>query len=256
MPRPVEEVPSWGSVSIAADGDVVGVASDIHVPYHDAVAVGAALDDMRRRNVNVLLLNGDTLDFYGASFYETDPERRDLGREIEQGRQMLSHIRRRFPKARIVYKVGNHEERWRSFLIRRGPELLSLSELDLYRLMRMDDLGIELVTDRRAIKVGSLTVLHGHEYRFAIANPVNAARGLFLKAKSSALCGHFHQRSEHSSRTVDGSTIRTWSTGCLCHLSPQYMPFNEWSHGYAVVEVGKAGAFHVHNKSVIDGRVV
>lgn len=255
MPHPVEEVSNWGAIAVAQEGDCVGVLSDLHVPFHDAPAVSAALDDLQRRKCNVILLNGDVVDFYSVSRYEVDPSRRDLGREIEQGRQMLGHIRARFPKARIIYKVGNHEERWKSFLIQNGAELLRLSEFELPGVLHFDEHGIQCVDDRRAIEVGRLIVLHGHEYRFAIANPVNAARGLFLRTKQSALCGHFHQRSEHGSRTVSGDTISTWSVGCLCHLNPQYMPYNEWSHGYAVVEVGENGTYYVHNKRIIKGKV-
>ncbi len=76
-----------------------------------------------------------------------------------------------------------------------------------------------------------------------------------LRARVSALCSHFHQRSEHSTRDGNGKLLTTWSTGCLCQLAPDYAPFNEWSHGFATVAVDKNGAFEVTNHKIIDGQL-
>jgi predicted phosphodiesterase len=248
-------VSRWGAVTVAGEGDRVGILSDIHAPYHDDEALSVALDALAKINPTVVILNGDTIDFYAVSRFDRDPDRRNLGQEIEIGRGVLRHIRKRFPKARIVFKVGNHEERWRAFLINNAADLLGLSEFQLAAVLHLPDLDIECVGDKRPLLVGKLPVLHGHEYKTGFAPPVNPARGLFLRSKASALCGHFHQRSEHQERTLEGSIIATWSTGCLCQRDPAYMPLNNWSHGYATVTVGAGGLFHVENRIIIDGKI-
>lgn len=255
LPASIREVSSWGPVTVAGPGDRVGILSDIHAPYHDDEALAAALDAVAKVDPTVVILNGDTIDFYSVSRFERDPERRDLGREIEIGRGVLRHIRRRFRKARIIFKVGNHEERWRSYLIQHAADLLGLSEFQLPAVLHLPDERIEIVTDKRPLLVGKLPVLHGHEYKTGFAPPVNPARGLFLRSKASALCGHFHQRSEHQERTLEGSIIATWSTGCLCQRAPAYMPLNNWSHGFATVTVSAGGLFHVENRIIIDGKI-
>ena len=255
LPASIRDVSKWGSVTVAAAGDRVGILSDIHAPYHDDEALAVALDALGKFDPTVVILNGDTVDFYAVSRFERDPDRRDLGREIEIGRGVLAHIRKRFRKARVVFKIGNHEERWRSFLINNAADLLKMSEFQLPAVLHLDEHRIECVGDKRPLLVGKLHVLHGHEYKAGFAPPVNAARGLFLKATASSLCGHFHQRSAQQKRTLDGSIIATWSTGCLCHLNPAYMPLNDWTHGFATVTVSDGGLYRVDNREIIGGKI-
>jgi hypothetical protein len=87
------------------------VLSDIHIPYHDEKALDAALKAGDAVNPDVVLLNGDMVDFHGISRYQSDPRKRSLKVEIDSMRQFLGHLRARFKKARILFKLGNHEER-------------------------------------------------------------------------------------------------------------------------------------------------
>ncbi|NPB03714.1 MAG: metallophosphoesterase, partial [Thermotogae bacterium] len=38
-----------------------------------------------------------------------------------------------------------------------------------------------------------------------------------------------------------------WIVGCLCDLKPDYSPNNEWTHGFAFVELFENGHFSVKN---------
>ena len=40
---------------------------------------------------------------------------------------------------------------------------------------------INIIKDKRIVKINSLNVIHGHEYKGGISAPVNIARGLYLK---------------------------------------------------------------------------
>jgi hypothetical protein len=97
-------------------------------------------------------------------------------------------------------------------------------------------------------------VIHGNEYTFAISNPVSAARGLFLRAKVHATCGHFHRTSQFSDATLEQDVISTWSAGALCDLHPRYNPINSWNHGFQMVHVDKDGAFEVSNMRIVHGK--
>jgi hypothetical protein len=97
-------------------------------------------------------------------------------------------------------------------------------------------------------------VLHGHEYRFPITNPVNPARGLFLRAKALAMCFHFHQTSQHSERNLAGKIMSTWSIGGLMDLHPDYRPLNNWNHGFAIVPFNSSGEFEVESYRIIGGK--
>ena len=231
------------------------ILSDIHSPYHDAKALEAALQYGRENKANHIVLNGDTFDCYSQSFWQTDPRKRDLAGEIHEGRELLAAIRARFPRAKITFKMGNHEERWDRYLQVKAPELLGVEEFAYENIMQLDAHRMDFVTNKRVCKVGDLAVIHGHEYRFNISNPVNPARGFFLRAKASILAGHLHQQSHHTERTINEEFIGAWSTGCLCQLEVEYDPLGaktKWSHGFAFVTVQKSGRFNVRNLGISD----
>jgi predicted phosphodiesterase len=245
----------WGAFRITGPANAL-ILSDIHIPYHDKAPLVATLNYGRKNGADTIILNGDTADFFSVSKWEKDPRKRKLKEEIETVRMFLVELRKLFPKARIIFKDGNHEERWTSYLYCKAPEIVDMPEFELPEVLKFKDAGIEdYVTDKRCIRLGNLNVIHGHEYRFAISNPVNPARGLFLRAKAHALCAHFHQKSEHSEKNVEQKTIATWSTGCLCGMHPDYAPYNNWSHGFAMVQVDKDGGFEVQNKYIAAGKV-
>jgi hypothetical protein len=106
----------------------------------------------------------------------------------------------------------------------------------------------------RPIKAGKLHIIHGHEYKFNISNPVNPARGFYMRAKTHVIGSHLHQSSQHSAKALDGNVISTWSTGCLCGLHPRYKPLNDWNHGFAIVAIDQRGGFEVDNKRVMNGK--
>jgi predicted phosphodiesterase len=229
--------------------------SDIHAPYHTADAIVAACKLARLRKVVGILLNGDIADCFAVSRWETDPRKRNFKHEVETVRSLLLFIRSRFPDARIVYKWGNHEERYDAYQQVKAPHTLGIDDYEFESVMRVRANGIETVKNMQPIKLGKLFVLHGHEYRFAIQNPVNPARGLFLRSQVSAMCGHFHQTSQHSEKNLAEHVTSTWSTGCMCDLHPEYMPLNKWNVGCAFVHVFRDGAFDVNNSRIVDGKV-
>lgn len=232
------------------------VLSDIHIPYHSIPALTAAFDWARDKDVDTVLLNGDTIDAHRLSKYVTDPKKRDFAGELETFREFFTVLVQAFPKAQIIFKIGNHEERYDAFLAQKAGELSGVSEFSLENIIRSRAQGIEFVTDKRIMKAGDLNIIHGHEFTGGTFSPVNIARGLFLKAKVSAMQGHNHQTSEHTETDMNGRITTTWSVGCLSELHPMYMPLNKWNHGFAFVEVQPDGDFQVQNKRIHKGEVL
>lgn len=243
-PRPVLQIDKPG---------VWGVLSDMHVPYHDLEALTAAVTYLKKRDPAGLLINGDFLDFHELSEHDKDPTAARYVDELAAGKQMIAWLRKQFPKARIVYRFGNHEERLDRYILRRAPALFDLPFADVSTQLDLPGQRVELVRDKRLIRLGKLNTIHGHEYRGS--GGINAGRWLHLRAHEAALCGHFHRPSFHPWRTISGASGGCWSLGCLCHLQPDYAVNNEWNHGFAVVTVGKGGGFEVENKLIIGGRV-
>lgn len=223
--------------------------SDIHLPYHDVEALECALE--HGHDADNIILNGDTVDFYATSRWDTDPNHRDLTGELQAARQFLMHLRERFPVANIYFKIGNHEERWEKFLWRKAPELCGVPDFKMEKLLRFEDLDIQEIGGRQLTKAGGLWVLHGHEF-FNTFDPVNFARTLQVKTGVCTIAGHKHKSSQHSVKSMDGDTIACWSVGCLCDLEPDYMPVNQWNLGFAEI-THKGKKFDVNNYRIIDG---
>lgn len=236
----------WVPYVLEVEGRV-GILSDIHVPYHSELAVSAAVGYLKRAEISALLLNGDVADFYSISRWEKDPSKRDFRGELEAVRQFIAWIRQEFPEIRIIYKAGNHEERWQHYIWQHAPELSSDRLMSLSAWLKLDEAGVELVEDKRPVMLGRLPVLHGHELPKGIAAPVNVARGAFMRTLSTVLVGHSHRTSAHAESDMWHKEIFCWSTGCLADLTPEYARINRYNWGFAVVDVHPGGEFDVEN---------
>jgi predicted phosphodiesterase len=263
MPEPVPEAggpglpPSQAKPLEPFDATVPGwwlVLGDVHLPMHDVGTVEAAVREAVEKKAVGVLLNGDLMDMFGISPFFRVPTRDRFADEIEVGRQFLTWLRSRLPNARIVFREGNHEFRLVRYVAEKAAALYDLEEIHLPSLLRLPSHGIEWVADKRKVFLGKLITLHGHELRKG--EGVNPARLAFLRTTSSVLVGHWHRTSEHHQRSLDDKHFAVWSAGCACYVHPDYDPFNQWNHGYAMVEVAADGWFSVHNRRVVNGRVV
>jgi predicted phosphodiesterase len=253
MPKSMAE--SWSPHAMKVLGPI-GILSDVHVPYHSEIAVAAAVGFLKSQELSGLLLNGDIADFYAISRYMKDPTQRDFKAELEAVRTFIQWIRSEFPGIPIVYKAGNHEERWTHWLWQHAPEICDEPMMSIPAWLHLDKHDIEWVDNQRPIMLGKLPVLHGHELPKGMAAPVNVARGAFLRTLSTCLVGHSHRTSNHAESDMWHHETACWSTGCLCDLRPDYARINRWNHGFAVVTVHKNGAFDCNNYRVMsDGTV-
>jgi hypothetical protein len=255
LTMPVSKADRWEPHELGVVG-TVGVLSDIHVPFHSEVALGAAVQHLKGLGIAALVLNGDTTDFYAISRWTKNPAKRDFRGELEQIRQLLAWLRQEFPAIPIVMKSGNHEERWHHWLWQHAPEISDEPEMGLRAWLHLDRHDVQLVEDQRPIMCGKLPLLHGHEKGKGISAPVNQARGAFLRLHHTVLEGHGHRTSGHCEPDLWGSEVFCWSTGCLCDLRPEYARINKWNHGFAAVTVEADGSFDVENYRITaDGRV-
>lgn len=252
LPEGLTTLDHWGIVKIVGENRIL-ILSDVHIPYHDKKSLGIAIQKAKEYNPTIILLNGDFADHFSISRWEKDPRQRNFPNERQIILLALEWLREEFPKARIIYKLGNHEERYENYMMLKAPELLGIPEFEFKNVFGLDNFGIELVDDMKPIKTNELFIIHGHEYRFSISNPVNPARGLYLRSKVNAICGHFHQSSSHSENDIQDKFTSCWSSGHLSDPHPKYMPLNKWNAGFIIVETSGNKLFQVHNYKIIDG---
>lgn len=232
----------------------LAVLSDIHVPYHSIDAITAAFDKIAEEKPDAILLNGDTVDFYGLSKFMKDPRKRSVAHELQALNEFLD-VLQQFD-AKVIYKLGNHDERYEHYLMHKAPELLGIPEFKFENLLKAGERKMDVIGEKRVIKANKLNIIHGHEYP-SVFSPVNIARGLYMKGKVSAMQGHNHQVSEHTETDMNGEITTTWSLGCLCELNPAYMPLNRWSQGFAIVDLDANGKdFEVRNYRIFKGKIL
>jgi predicted phosphodiesterase len=236
-------------------GQKVLILSDIHIPYHDIDALSVAIQTGIDEDVDTVVLNGDALDCHMISDFVKDPKKRKFKDELYAMRSFLSELRRQFPNAEIIYKEGNHEERYWRYMRVKAPELFDIDAFDFPTLTHCDKHNIKWLDGKSKLNIGGLSIFHGHEFGKQFLPSVNVARGLFLKTKANAMCGHHHQTAEHTERDVNGKVITCWGVGCLSELSPDYNPYSKYNHGFAIITRGINKAFHVKNYRIHEGAI-
>ncbi len=232
------------------------ILCDIHIPFQHDQALAAAIHYGIAQGCTNVLLNGDILDCYDISRFSKETNRPKIKEEIEMGKSFLTYLRSLFPNGLMYYKLGNHEERMRHYILRNARELSDLPELELDSLLDFKALNIKRI-DREILTAGKLAILHGHETGESVLAPVNAARGMFLKTKSCVIFGHQHQRSVHEESDIFGNSMVVHSLGALCHLDPEYKPmgYMKWSHGAGILEVQDRGKYNIENFKILNGEI-
>lgn len=232
------------------------IISDLHFPYQNNEAITLALDYGKEKKVDCILINGDLIDFAVISRHEKDWRARSIAEEFDSVRMFLNTLRSHFPQTKIVYKHGNHCERWEKFLYNKAPEIFDVNDFQLEVLLKLGELKVDTVKDKRPIKMGKLIALHGHELAGGGAGGVNPSRATFLKTLDSVIVGHYHKTSQHTETTMSGEVISVNSTGCLCDLNPLYMPINKHNLGFAYCELNiKTGEYVLENKKIVKGKI-
>lgn len=229
--------------------------SDIHLPYHDKAALQCVMEHADGHCDGVLLL-GDVMDFYQASHFERDPEKRDLAGEFSVANQFLDGLQEGLKPKSIIWKGGNHEARYPRYLMSKAPEAWPLikNAVDIPTLCRFQERGVTWVRPQDPIRHHKLVLIHGHEQGNRFSSPVNPARGLFLKMNECCICGHEHRSSSHTEVSVLDKMVATWSLGCLCHMHPDYRSLgNRWSQGFAYLNTGSE--WSVENFKIVGGKV-
>lgn len=251
-------------VTCYIDPGKIGIISDAHWPFHDLYkgpdgqlrgAYITAISALRDWGVDTLVLNGDMMDVYHLSRHEKLEAKRNWAWELDVARSMLRHLREFFgDKVRIIYREGNHEERFVAYLARKAPELQDT--INLEEFLHLRQLNIEWYDQRARMKAGNMNIDHGHEY-FGSGGTVNPARSYMLKAFDNLIVGHVHKSSMNMvRRPIDGTYLQVYTTGCLCDLNPLYASRPGWNHGYGELTVHEDGSFTFHNRWIENDRVI
>jgi predicted phosphodiesterase len=230
--------------------------SDIHFPNHDEEALSTALEYGLEHKANCIVIGGDLLDNTPFTRFRTPPDRKKAREYFDMTIDFLQALRANFPEALILYMEGNHDRWYCDWLIDHCAVVFDDPYYQLEARLGLDELNIKFLKENVMVKAGKLPMLHGHTIVRGVFAPVNAARGAYIRSKSNLLIGHTHQVSMHSEKDINGKATKTWSTGCLCTLSPSYDPHNtKHSHGFAYITTEANGDFTVNNYEILNGQI-
>jgi hypothetical protein len=229
------------------------VTGDWHIPYHDHDAIQIMLNYALEKEIENVYLNGDILDFYQASQWVRDPRKRSIQGELEILWDVLDILTKNFKK--VIYKVGNHEDRYTRLIWTQTPQLACLPHFDIDKVLNLSSRDIKMVESKQNTMFGSLWGFHGHELPRGLTNPVNIARGLCLRVREPSFTNHWHVTSTHvEPGGVTKKQKKFFSIGCMCDLSPDYAPINKWNLGFATITVEGKG-YQFDNYTVMEGKV-
>lgn len=223
------------------------VLSDIHFPYHDSKALNAVYKFLAQTPTDIIILNGDILDFYDVSSFDKNPDRvNSLQKELDLANKFFRRLRQ-LSTGRIIFVKGNHEDRLERYL-RKHPELYSLDALKLPNLLGLDKYNIEYKD--KGFKLGSLKIIHGDMVRKFSAY---TARGELEKHDSSGISSHTHRGSAYFYRTPE-RYLAWFESFCLCDLNPEYIDEPNWQQGFLYGYVDK-DSFAVTPIPIVDGKI-
>lgn len=225
---------------------------DIHFPFQDDAALGAALEYADRFQPDIITLGGDTIDFYKISRYVTNPVKRNVIYEIKVVREFLAMLRKRFPKARIIFLNGNHSLRLDNYLMSQAKEIYSLIS-DLLEV-KLDFAGQNIEYKAEPFSIGKLWHLHGHEKGGGMYNPEHVCNVMFGYVLDHFICGHYHRTQDKIFKRIDKSIFLGSSVGYLAG-EMDYARLNKWNQGFASIIYGENGRFRVRNHKIFNGEI-
>lgn len=215
------------------------VTGDWHVPYYDKRAFAQMAYAARQFKPDLVILNGDLIDFYPISTHLKDPMRHaDLQAELSMLRFLLTQFRKLLSKAKFVYLIGNHEQRLLKHLWTSHSPLYTLESLRLEKLLDLGGLKITLHDQPAYFVSEHFVVTHGDRSR---AKSGYTAHAMIERFGMSGVSGHTHRLCEVN-RTFPMGRVYTWAEGgCLCKLEAPYAPFPDWQHGFCMVQLDSEG---------------
>ena len=177
------------------------VINDLHRPFHDVRSVNLVLDVFEDTGCEHLILNGDVMDFYNINSHgPTHPVVGTLLEdEIADTRIWLDEVRKRFPKIRITYLFGNHEDRLERFILANAAKLFPL--LRLHKMLGLKELGIEWFPYNHRYRLGKSDLYIQHSPPSYAKNGAMTSLDRDVDESSIYGCSHREQKAVKSGKS-------------------------------------------------------
>ena len=211
----------------------VFVINDLQAPFYDPITFSLIIKVIIDIQPDVIILNGDIIDFYTISKFNPDPKRRlQLQDDIDCTVDLLHQVKQAAPLSKRIMTAGNHEDRLRAYLWTKASELSSLRDLDIRKQLRLDILGYDFAPYDNITKINDIfKVEHGD---CVSKHSGWTAKAMYEKRGGNGMCAHSHRKGDHL-KTMDGDTNGWWENGCVCDMNPEYIKEPNWQQCFAVI---------------------
>ena len=227
------------------------VINDPHIPHHDEKAFETAVNHGLALGCDALYCNGDFADNSAFSKWFKDPRHLTPGEDVEAFKINMSNLASLF--SRKIFKIGNHDDRYDKYISSNAEFARQVKGTDFKNVTKLEEMGYQVIESMQLAFLSSMPILHGHELERGFANPVNPARGVFMKTYDSMAVGHYHKTSSHFERmALHGKLIAARSIGCLCNLRTNYQALTKWNWGFATVKVVDNKVYEFSNYVIDD----
>lgn len=228
---------------------------DIHYPEADMPTVRATKDFIRRNDVGLFVLGGDSLHCESISHHTKGKAKyRTLGqmkRELDGFRkEILDPIDKLLGnRADKVYLTGNHEA-WLEQMFEGQPELAGLIDFPSY--LELEKRGWIVRPQGGHYKKGHLKWIHGDVLS---GNHVSKALNTYVE---NIMYGHFHTAASGTKVLPHTKSHKwqAWAIGCVGKLDSGYLKNRPtgWLNQIAITEFRKGGFFNNYPVTLFGGQ--
>ncbi len=212
----------------------MAVLNDSHNPFQDQRVLREVELFLAELQPDLVVYPGDMGDFYLLSKFDKNPERATKFQEdLNSTKQLFKRHRALMPNARMIFELGNHEDRLRRF-VWNNPALASLDCLRIENLYGLKDSEVEKVDYAEGVLLNkNFMVTHGELIR---AHSGYTAKGMSDKHGGSGMHGHSHRGGNSLKRNRFG-VYGWWENFCLCDLDPDWITHPNWQQGFSIVTI-------------------
>ena len=226
------------------------IISDLHIPFEDKRAVEVMLKIHQHVRPEMVIINGDMLDFKELSNFVRDKlADRPIKDSISDAIEVIKKLQR---YSTVVYHEGNHEIRLQNYLFARAPELeyfIKFNEL-INNKLKTEIEFVEMVGKDSMAKYFNDQLLVGHFNRISRYSAYTA-KMLVEDYKVSVVQGHTHRLGTYYT-TGANCTYQGHESGCLCNIHPEYTHSPNWQQGFLIAY----DAANIETVNIHDGRAL
>lgn len=210
------------------------VVGDLHLPFHNRLAVKQLMKAIEREKPSVVIQIGDLYDLYNFSRFSKKnmlTSKKELRRARIEGQRFWADVKVRSPKAQCYQLLGNHDIRISKRVADKVPELVEFVEDALKPLFTFK--GVKTIYDvREELKIHGITFIHGY---------LSGLGDHMRYYQSPVVCGHSHLGGVVF-RKSNGRIIWELNAGYLADEKSEplmYRPHNtsKWTLGYGLITI-------------------